>query len=96
MELTHCSQVEELGSILIISFLTDLLIDLMDRWMRIKFCCDVGGQVMVKTIAKTFAAGKTEKLVSQALAEVELPSEKVFLLAPIIIHSLKSIHVFFF
>jgi len=49
---------------------------LMKQWMRIKFCCDVGGQVMVKTIAKTFAAGKTEKLVSQALAEVELPSEK--------------------
>ena len=50
---------------------------LCHRWMRIKFECSTAGKVAVKTIVKTFAAGKTEKLVAQALTDVELPSEKV-------------------
>lgn len=37
----------------------------------------VDGNVSVRAIAKTFASGKTEKLVYQTLAEVGLPSEKV-------------------
>ena len=53
-----------------------------NRWMRIKFECNSAGMVAVKTIVKTFAAGKTEKIVSQALAECELPSEKVKSLLP--------------
>ena len=37
----------------------------------------VDGNVSVRAIAKTFASGKTEKLVYQTLAECDLPSGKV-------------------
>ncbi len=37
----------------------------------------VDEKVSVRAIAKTFASGKTEKLVYQTLAELGLPSEKV-------------------
>ena len=37
----------------------------------------VDGNVSVRAIAKTFASGKTEKLVYQTLAELGLPSGKV-------------------
>ena len=37
----------------------------------------VDGRVSVRAIAKTFASGKTEKLVYQTLAELSLPSGKV-------------------
>lgn len=39
----------------------------------------VDGMVSVRAIAKTFASGKTEKLVYQTLAELGLPSGKVCL-----------------
>ncbi len=35
------------------------------------------GNVSVRAVAKTFASGKTEKLVHQTLAECDLPSGKV-------------------
>ena len=37
----------------------------------------VDGNVSVRAIAKTFASGKTEKLVYQTLADCGLPSGKV-------------------
>ena len=46
-------------------------------WMRLGFLVDPSGKVPVKVIARTFASGKTEKLVYQCLAELELPSDKV-------------------
>lgn len=44
--------------------------------MRLGFLVDAKGRVPVKVVAKTFASGKTEKLVYQGLAEVGLPAEK--------------------
>ena len=48
-----------------------------NSWMRLGFSCDATGKVPVKVIARAFASGKTEKLIYQCLAELELPSEKV-------------------
>ncbi len=45
-------------------------------WTRILLTTTVDEKVSVRAIAKTFASGKTEKLVYQTLAEVGLPSEK--------------------
>ncbi|KAK2706947.1 hypothetical protein QYM36_014844 [Artemia franciscana] len=45
-------------------------------WMRLCFQVDISGKVPVKVIARTFASGKTEKLVYQCLEELGLPSEK--------------------
>lgn len=45
--------------------------------MRLGFLCDKKGKVPVKVIARTFASGKTEKLVYQCLADLGLPSGKV-------------------
>lgn len=44
--------------------------------MRLGFLVDPRGKVPVKVIARTFASGKTEKLVYQYLAELGLPCEK--------------------
>ncbi|XP_057321910.1 1-phosphatidylinositol 4,5-bisphosphate phosphodiesterase-like [Microplitis mediator] len=49
---------------------------LMKHWMRLCFTVDPKGKVPVKVIAKTFASGKTEKLVYQSLAEMGLPNGK--------------------
>ncbi|XP_046752593.1 1-phosphatidylinositol 4,5-bisphosphate phosphodiesterase-like [Diprion similis] len=49
---------------------------LMKHWKRMSFSVDPKGKVPVKVISKTFASGKTEKLVYQALADLELPSGK--------------------
>lgn len=49
----------------------------LDSWMRLKMLVDVAGNVPVKVIARTFASGKTEKLVYQSLADLGLPSGKV-------------------
>ncbi|KAK0178655.1 hypothetical protein PV327_007528 [Microctonus hyperodae] len=49
---------------------------LMKHWMRLCFTVDPKGKLPVKVIAKTFASGKTEKLVYQSLAEMNLPSGK--------------------
>lgn len=45
--------------------------------MRLSFLVDVKGKVPVKVIARTFASGKTEKLVYQGLQELGLPNGKV-------------------
>lgn len=45
--------------------------------MRLSFQVDPKGKVPVKVITKTFASGKTEKLVYQGLRELGLPDGKV-------------------
>lgn len=54
-------------------------------WMRLSFQVDPKGKVPVKVISKTFASGKTEKLVYQGLADLGLPSGKVSFLFNIIL-----------
>lgn len=49
---------------------------LMKHWKRLGFQVDPKGRVPVKLVAKTFASGKTEKLVYQYLSELGLPSGK--------------------
>ncbi|CAH1173795.1 unnamed protein product [Phaedon cochleariae] len=49
---------------------------LKKHWMRLGFLVDVRGKIPVKVVARTFASGRTEKLVYQILAELGLPSEK--------------------
>ncbi|CAH1098948.1 unnamed protein product [Psylliodes chrysocephalus] len=49
---------------------------LMKHWMRLGFSVDQKGKIPVKVIARTFASGKTEKLVYQILLELDLPSGK--------------------
>ncbi|KAI4464026.1 phosphoinositide-specific phospholipase c family protein [Holotrichia oblita] len=49
---------------------------LMKHWMRLCFTVDPQGKVPVKVVARTFASGKTEKLVYQCLLELNLPSGK--------------------
>ncbi|XP_055923291.1 1-phosphatidylinositol 4,5-bisphosphate phosphodiesterase isoform X2 [Eupeodes corollae] len=50
--------------------------NLMKHWMRLCFLVDVKGRIPVKVIAKTFASGKTEKLVYQCISDVGLPGDK--------------------
>lgn len=50
--------------------------------MRLGFTVDPKGKVPVKMIAKTFASGKTEKLVYQCLLELNLPSGKNDVIEP--------------
>lgn len=45
-------------------------------WMRLGFLVDARGRVPVKVVARTFASGKTEKMVYQCLSELGLPSGK--------------------
>ncbi|GLV35232.1 no receptor potential A [Carabus blaptoides fortunei] len=49
---------------------------LKKHWMRLGFLVDAKGKVPVKVVARTFASGKTEKLVYQCLSELGLPSGK--------------------
>ncbi|XP_008206467.2 1-phosphatidylinositol 4,5-bisphosphate phosphodiesterase isoform X1 [Nasonia vitripennis] len=49
---------------------------LMKHWMKLSFQVDPKGKVPVKVITKTFASGKTEKLVFQGLKELGLPDGK--------------------
>ncbi|CAH0561056.1 unnamed protein product [Brassicogethes aeneus] len=49
---------------------------LKKHWMRLNFSVDPVGKIPVKVIAKTFASGRTEKLVYQFLSELGLPSQK--------------------
>lgn len=46
-------------------------------WMRLRMLIDPNGKVPVKVVARTFASGKTEKLVYQCLADLGLSSGKV-------------------
>lgn len=54
-----------------------MIVFFSSSWRRITLTRTVDNKVSVRCIAKTFASGKTEKLVYQTLAEVGLPSEKV-------------------
>ncbi|XP_063228854.1 1-phosphatidylinositol 4,5-bisphosphate phosphodiesterase isoform X2 [Bacillus rossius redtenbacheri] len=56
--------------------------NLMKHWMRLGFLSDARGKIPVKVVAKTFASGKTEKLVYQCLSELELPSGKNDVIEP--------------
>ncbi|XP_055309028.1 1-phosphatidylinositol 4,5-bisphosphate phosphodiesterase isoform X3 [Sitodiplosis mosellana] len=46
------------------------------HWMRLGFLVDARGRVPVKVVARTFASGKTEKMVYQCLSDLGLPSGK--------------------
>jgi len=50
--------------------------NLKKHWMRLRFMVSVNGLVPVRHLTKTFASGKTEKMVYQALADVGLPNGK--------------------
>lgn len=50
--------------------------------MRLGFLVDARGKVPVKVVARTFASGKTEKLVYQCLSELGLPSGKNDVIEP--------------
>lgn len=56
--------------------LIPLITPLNSSWMRLCFLTDPRGKVPVKVVARTFASGKTEKLVYQCLSELGLPSGK--------------------
>ncbi|XP_063703568.1 1-phosphatidylinositol 4,5-bisphosphate phosphodiesterase isoform X2 [Culicoides brevitarsis] len=56
---------------------------LKKHWMRLGFSVDPKGKIPVKMIAKTFASGKTEKLVYQCLSELDLPSGKNDVIEPV-------------
>nr|XP_040581818.1 1-phosphatidylinositol 4,5-bisphosphate phosphodiesterase-like isoform X2 [Lepeophtheirus salmonis] len=51
-------------------------INLEKHWKRLRMTTTVDGKVSVRSISKTFASGKTEKVVYQTLAEVGLPCGK--------------------
>ncbi|XP_045599875.1 1-phosphatidylinositol 4,5-bisphosphate phosphodiesterase isoform X2 [Procambarus clarkii] len=50
--------------------------NLMKHWMRLGMTVDSGGNIPVKHIVRTFASGKTEKMVFSCLEEMGLPSGK--------------------
>uniref|UniRef100_A0A1B6DJU1 1-phosphatidylinositol 4,5-bisphosphate phosphodiesterase n=2 Tax=Clastoptera arizonana TaxID=38151 RepID=A0A1B6DJU1_9HEMI len=56
--------------------------NLMKHWMRLGFLTDPKGKVPVKVVARTFASGKTEKLVYQCLSDLSLPSGKNDVIEP--------------
>ncbi|KAK7141889.1 hypothetical protein R3I94_011547 [Phoxinus phoxinus] len=49
---------------------------LRKHWMRLSFLTNVNGQIPVRSITRTFASGKTEKGIFQALKDLGLPSGK--------------------
>ncbi|XP_066561970.1 1-phosphatidylinositol 4,5-bisphosphate phosphodiesterase beta-4 [Amia ocellicauda] len=49
---------------------------LKKHWMRLSFLTNVNGKIPVRSITRTFASGKTEKGIFQALKELGLPSGK--------------------
>ncbi|PBC34098.1 1-phosphatidylinositol-4,5-bisphosphate phosphodiesterase [Apis cerana cerana] len=51
-------------------------------WMRLRMLIDPNGKVPVKVVARTFASGKTEKLVYQCLADLGLSSGKNDVIEP--------------
>lgn len=56
--------------------------NLMKHWMRLGMLVDPKGKVPVKVVARTFASGKTEKLVYQCLQDLGLPSGKSDVIEP--------------
>ncbi|XP_021322946.2 1-phosphatidylinositol 4,5-bisphosphate phosphodiesterase beta-4 isoform X1 [Danio rerio] len=49
---------------------------LRKHWMRLSFLTNVNEQIPVRSITRTFASGKTEKGIFQALKDLGLPSGK--------------------
>ncbi|XP_053568133.1 LOW QUALITY PROTEIN: 1-phosphatidylinositol 4,5-bisphosphate phosphodiesterase beta-4 [Bombina bombina] len=49
---------------------------LKKHWMKLTFLTNVNGKIPVRSITRTFASGKTEKVIFQALKELCLPSGK--------------------
>ncbi|XP_064196852.1 1-phosphatidylinositol 4,5-bisphosphate phosphodiesterase beta-4-like isoform X2 [Anguilla rostrata] len=49
---------------------------LKKHWMRLTFLTNVSGKIPVRSITRTFASGKTEKGIFQALKDLGLPSGK--------------------
>ncbi|KAJ8275383.1 hypothetical protein COCON_G00100080 [Conger conger] len=49
---------------------------LKKHWMRLAFLTNVSGKIPVRSITRTFASGKTEKGIFQALKDLGLPSGK--------------------
>ncbi|XP_056096526.1 1-phosphatidylinositol 4,5-bisphosphate phosphodiesterase beta-4 [Rhinichthys klamathensis goyatoka] len=49
---------------------------LRKHWMRLSFLSNVNGKIPVRSITRTFASGKTEKGIFQALKDLGLPSGK--------------------
>ncbi|XP_054260942.1 1-phosphatidylinositol 4,5-bisphosphate phosphodiesterase isoform X2 [Macrosteles quadrilineatus] len=52
------------------------------HWMRLGMLVEKNGKVPVKVVARTFASGKTEKLVYQCLSDLGLPSGKNDVIEP--------------
>ncbi|XP_047485673.1 1-phosphatidylinositol 4,5-bisphosphate phosphodiesterase-like [Penaeus chinensis] len=50
--------------------------NLRKHWMRLGMTVDAMGNIPVKNIVRTFASGKTEKMVYQCLEDMSLPSGK--------------------
>ncbi|XP_075154817.1 no receptor potential A isoform X2 [Haematobia irritans] len=55
---------------------------LRKHWMRLSFSVEKGGKIPIKVVAKTFASGKTEKLVYQCIKDVGLPDDKSATMTP--------------
>ncbi|KAI1897736.1 hypothetical protein AGOR_G00086350 [Albula goreensis] len=49
---------------------------LKKHWMRLTFLTNINGKIPVRSITRTFASGKTEKGIFQALKDLGLPSGK--------------------
>ncbi|KAH0511246.1 1-phosphatidylinositol 4,5-bisphosphate phosphodiesterase beta-4 [Microtus ochrogaster] len=49
---------------------------LKKHWMKLAFLTNTSGKIPVRSITRTFASGKTEKVIFQALKELGLPSGK--------------------
>nr|XP_006000034.1 PREDICTED: 1-phosphatidylinositol 4,5-bisphosphate phosphodiesterase beta-4-like [Latimeria chalumnae]XP_006000035.1 PREDICTED: 1-phosphatidylinositol 4,5-bisphosphate phosphodiesterase beta-4-like [Latimeria chalumnae]XP_006000036.1 PREDICTED: 1-phosphatidylinositol 4,5-bisphosphate phosphodiesterase beta-4-like [Latimeria chalumnae] len=46
------------------------------HWMKLSFLTNTNGKIPVRSITRTFASGKTEKVIFQALKELGFPSGK--------------------
>uniref|UniRef100_A0A4W4F698 1-phosphatidylinositol 4,5-bisphosphate phosphodiesterase n=1 Tax=Electrophorus electricus TaxID=8005 RepID=A0A4W4F698_ELEEL len=49
---------------------------LSKHWMRLSFLTNVNGKIPVRSITRTFASGKTERVIFQVLKDLGLPSGK--------------------
>ncbi|XP_075719177.1 1-phosphatidylinositol 4,5-bisphosphate phosphodiesterase beta-4 isoform X1 [Rhinoderma darwinii] len=49
---------------------------LKKHWMKLTFLTNINGKIPVRSITRTFASGKTEKVIFQVLKELGLPSGK--------------------
>ncbi|XP_066524106.1 1-phosphatidylinositol 4,5-bisphosphate phosphodiesterase beta-4 isoform X2 [Hoplias malabaricus] len=49
---------------------------LRKHWMRLSFLTNMNGNIPVRSITRTFASGKTEKVIFQALKDLGLPNGK--------------------